>query len=59
MGSRLILSSGFTITARLLRARDLAPLFKAATSRPEEGERLHDGADISSPTPDVKMAGTR
>jgi hypothetical protein len=43
VGSRLILSSGFTITARLLRARDLAPLFKAAASRPEEGERDHRG----------------
>jgi hypothetical protein len=43
-------------TARLLRARDLAPLFKAATSRPEEGERLHDGADISSRGGDVKRA---
>jgi hypothetical protein len=30
-------------TARLLRARDLAPLFKAAASRPEEDERLHGG----------------
>jgi hypothetical protein len=42
-------------TARLLRAHDLAPLFKAAASRPEEGERLHGEADISSATPDVKM----
>jgi hypothetical protein len=46
-------------TTRLLRARVIEPLFKAATSRPEEGERLHDGADISSPPPDVKMPAMR
>jgi len=45
-------------TARLLRARHLAPLFKAAASRPEEGGQLHDEADISSAIPDVKMPGT-
>lgn len=53
MGSRLILSSGFTKRG-VLGARVLKPLFKAAASQPEEGERLHDGADISSRGRDVK-----
>jgi hypothetical protein len=42
MGSRLILSSGFT-KRRVLGARVLTPLFKAAASHQEEGERLHRG----------------
>ncbi len=58
MGSRLILSSGFTIR-RACYARVFTPLGKAATSRPEESGRLdHGGPDISSGSPDVKMAGT-
>ena len=41
-------------TARVLRARVLAPLGKAATSRPEEGKRDHSAPDISSDRQDVK-----
>jgi hypothetical protein len=48
------LSSGFD-TARLLRARVFTPLRRAAASRPEEGERCHCEADISSQDPDVKV----
>jgi hypothetical protein len=42
MGSRLIFSSGFT-KRRVSGARVFTPLFKAAASRPEEGERDHRG----------------
>ena len=45
-------------TARLLRARVCAPLWKAAASRPERSARHHDGADISLVRRNVKGACT-
>ena len=54
-GSRLILSSGFTIRRVCYARASSHRLRRAAASRPEEGERRHDGAHISSRAPDVKV----
>ena len=51
MGSRLILSSGFTIRRAYYARASSAPLGKAAASRPEGGERHHDGRIFHRRTP--------